>query len=88
MCKTRQTVEMEVSLLVYRDIENMWSVTDSFLQGTPNSKNVCFTYFEEMRSLHAFLGKTKAIPVQPRTGPEFSWRMSLPDFMTVGTRRW
>jgi hypothetical protein len=46
MCKTRQTVEMEVSLLVYRDIENMCSVTDSFLQGTPNSKDVCFTYFE------------------------------------------
>ena len=54
MCRTRQTVEMEVSLLVYRDTENMCSVTDSFLQGKPNSKNVWFTYFEDMGSVDVF----------------------------------
>jgi len=83
---------MEVSLLQYRDTENMCLVTDSFLQGTPNSKNVCFTYFEGMKSVDAFFwvkySKIKAIPLQAWTGPEVSWRMMLPDFMIVGTRRW
>jgi len=68
MCKTRQTVEMEVSLLVYRYTKNVCSVPDIFLQGTPNSKNVCFTYFEEMGSVDAFFfvkcSKSKVIPVQ------------------------
>jgi len=44
MCKTRRTVEMEVSLSVYRNTENICSVSSSLLQGTPNSKNVCFNF--------------------------------------------
>ena len=30
-------------------------------------------------------GKGKAVPLQTWTGPEGSWRLSLPDFMTLGT---
>jgi len=33
-------------------------------------------------------GKGKAIPLQAWTGPEGSRRLRLPDFKTVGTRRW
>jgi hypothetical protein len=32
--------------------------------------------------------KGKAIPVQTWTGPEGSMRFRLPDFKTIGTRRW
>jgi hypothetical protein len=32
--------------------------------------------------------KGKAIPLQAWTGPEGSWRLRLPDFMTIGTWRW
>ena len=28
---------------------------------------------------------SKAIPVQPWTAPEGSWRLMLPDFKTIGT---
>jgi hypothetical protein len=31
---------------------------------------------------------SKAIPLQPLTGPECSSRLRLPDFMTIGTWRW
>ena len=30
-------------------------------------------------------GKVKVIPVQAWTGPEFSRRLRLPDFVTIGT---
>ena len=30
----------------------------------------------------------KAIPLLARTGPEVSKRLRLPDFKTVGIRRW
>jgi len=33
-------------------------------------------------------GKGKAIPLQAWTVPEGSRRLKLPDFMTIGTRRW
>jgi len=33
-------------------------------------------------------GKGKAIPLQAWTGPEGSRRLRLPDFKTLGTRRW
>jgi hypothetical protein len=33
-------------------------------------------------------GKGKAIPVQAWTGPERSSKLKLPDFMTVGIRKW
>ena len=33
-------------------------------------------------------GKDKAIPLQAWTGPEGSRRLRLPDFKTVGIRRW
>ena len=33
-------------------------------------------------------GKGKSIPVEVRTGPEGSCLLRLPDFMTVGIRRW
>ena len=32
--------------------------------------------------------KGKAIPLQPWTVPEGSSRFRLPDFKTIGTRRW
>jgi hypothetical protein len=32
--------------------------------------------------------KGKAIPLQALTGPEDSRRLRLPDFKTIGTRRW
>jgi len=32
--------------------------------------------------------KGKAIPLQAWTGPEVSRRLRLPDFKTIGTRRW
>ena len=32
--------------------------------------------------------KGKAIPLQAWTGPEGSRRLRLPDFKTIGTRRW
>ena len=32
--------------------------------------------------------KGKAIPLQAWTGPEGSRRLRLPDFKTVGTRKW
>ena len=32
--------------------------------------------------------KGKAIPLQAWTGPEGFTRLGLPDFKTVGTRRW
>jgi len=32
--------------------------------------------------------KGKAIPLQPWTGPEGSRKLRLPDFKTIGTRRW
>jgi hypothetical protein len=32
--------------------------------------------------------KGKAIPLQTLTGPEGSRRLRLPDFKTIGTRRW
>ena len=35
-----------------------------------------------------FKGKGKAIPSQAWTGPEGSIRLRLPDFKTIGTRRW
>jgi len=30
----------------------------------------------------------KAVPLQAWTGPEVSRRLRLPDFKTIGTRRW
>jgi len=33
-------------------------------------------------------GKGKATPLQTWTGPEGSRRLKLPDFKTIGTRRW
>jgi len=33
-------------------------------------------------------GKGKAIPLQAWTGPEVSRKLRLPDFKTIGTRRW
>jgi len=33
-------------------------------------------------------GKGKAIPLQAWTGPEGSKKLRLPDFKTVGTRKW
>jgi len=33
-------------------------------------------------------GKGKAVPLQAWRGPEDSIRLRLPDFKTVGTRRW
>jgi hypothetical protein len=46
-----------------------------------------FIGMEEMRSIYSFfVGKTsKAIPLQPLTGPEGSSRLRLPDFTTIGT---
>jgi hypothetical protein len=38
--------------------------------------------------LHNNKAKGKAIPEQVWTGPEGSRRLRLPDFKTVGTRRW
>jgi len=35
-----------------------------------------------------FFYKDKAIPLQAWTSPKGSRRLRLPDFMTVGTRRW
>jgi hypothetical protein len=32
--------------------------------------------------------KGKAIPLQAWAGPEGSRRLKLPDFKTIGTRRW
>jgi hypothetical protein len=32
--------------------------------------------------------KGKAMPVQAQTGPEGSRRLRLPDFKTIGSRRW
>jgi hypothetical protein len=32
--------------------------------------------------------KGKAIPLQALTGPKGSRRLRLPDFKTIGTRRW
>ena len=32
--------------------------------------------------------KCKAIPLQAWTGPGVSTRLCLPDFKTIGTRRW
>jgi len=32
--------------------------------------------------------KSQAIPLQAWTGPDGSRRLRLPDFETVGTRRW
>jgi hypothetical protein len=32
--------------------------------------------------------KDKAIPLQALTGPEGYRRLRLPDFKTIGTRRW
>ena len=32
--------------------------------------------------------KGKAIPLQAWSGPEGSRRLRLPDFKTIGTRRW
>jgi len=32
--------------------------------------------------------KDKAAPVQARTGPEGTRRLMLPDFQTIGSRRW
>jgi hypothetical protein len=32
--------------------------------------------------------KVKAVPLQVWTGPEGSRRLRLPDFKTIGTRRW
>jgi hypothetical protein len=32
--------------------------------------------------------KGKAVPLQAWTGPEGSRRLRLPDFKTLGTRRW
>jgi hypothetical protein len=32
--------------------------------------------------------KGKAIPLQAWTGPKGSRRLRLPDFKTIGTRRW
>ena len=32
--------------------------------------------------------KGKAIPLHTWTGPEGSWSLRLPDFKTIGTRRW
>ena len=38
---------------------------------------------------HSLLkGKGKAVPLQAWTGPEGSRRLRLPDFKTIGTRRW
>jgi len=34
------------------------------------------------------IGKGKAIPLQAWTGPGGSRRLRLPDFKTIGTRRW
>jgi hypothetical protein len=36
----------------------------------------------------SLLGRSKANPVQARTGPEGSRRLRLPDFKTVGSWRW
>jgi hypothetical protein len=33
----------------------------------------------------ARLGKGKAIPLQPLTGPKGSWKLRHPDFKTIGT---
>jgi hypothetical protein len=33
-------------------------------------------------------GKGKAMPLQACTGPVGSERLRLPDFKTIGTRRW
>jgi len=41
-------------------------------------QNISNTYFT----------KAKAIPLQAWTGPEGSRRLRLPDFKTIGTRRW
>jgi len=37
---------------------------------------------------HTKTSKGKAIPVQAWAGPEGSRRLRLPDFKTIGTRRW
>jgi hypothetical protein len=38
-----------------------------------------------LRSIPDISGKSKAIPVEARIGPEVSRRFKLPEFMTVGT---
>jgi len=41
------------------------------------------------RKMEVIKGKYgKAIPLQVWTGPEGSRRLRLPDFKTIGTRRW
>jgi hypothetical protein len=35
-----------------------------------------------------YIVEAKAIPLQPWTGPEGSRSLGLPDFKTIGTRRW
>jgi len=43
---------------------------------------------KNLKYISQTLGRGKAIPLQAWTGPECSRRLRLPDFMTVGARRW
>jgi hypothetical protein len=40
------------------------------------------------RTILVHWSKAKAIPLQALTGPEGSRRLRIPDFKTIGTRRW
>jgi hypothetical protein len=54
-------------------------------------KEVCYIgKFEHIWSVTGIDGKLndEAIPLQALTGPEGSRRLRLPDFKTIGTRRW
>jgi len=54
--------------------------------------HVAFKYYSvtviKVKGKSKSKGIGKAIPLQAWTGPEGSIRLRLPDFKTIGTRRW
>jgi hypothetical protein len=65
---------------------NTWQELEYRLLGPYKKLSVFITVV--LKVLGHTLYEVKAIPLQPLTGPEGSRRLRLPDFKTVGTRRW
>jgi hypothetical protein len=70
---------------------------DVILGRSHQEKNICSQMVSENRVLGRIFGPelrtrgqetSKAIPLQAWRGPEGSRRLRLPDFRTIGTRRW
>ena len=68
-----------ITLMVFRKQQDLSSVDKAPANVAVRGDLLGFTGYPK---------RTKAIPLQARTDPEGSRRLSLPDFKTIGTRRW